>query len=65
MEVIDPGKYGINVIAVEAERIEENLNEKLYSPEEPVTKQLSIKAVPYYYWGNRQYGEMTVWVREN
>jgi hypothetical protein len=49
VEVIDPGKYGMNVIAVAAERIEENLNEKLYSPEEPVTKQLSIKAVPYYY----------------
>ena len=36
----------------------------LYRPEPPRTDPMSIKAVPYYAWDNREPGEMLVWLRE-
>lgn len=36
----------------------------LYSMEKPGTSAFDIRYVPYYSWGNREKGEMTVWVRE-
>lgn len=31
--------------------------------QQQVSKPVKLKAVPYYLWGNRQSGEMTVWIR--
>ena len=36
----------------------------LYSPVGPKREQVAIKAIPYFAWGNRQPGEMLVWIRE-
>lgn len=36
----------------------------LYSPAECERRETPIKAVPYYAWGNREPGEMLVWIRE-
>jgi uncharacterized protein len=35
----------------------------LYSDEPPATKSIKVTAVPYYAWGNRNPGEMRVWIR--
>jgi len=37
--------------------------EKLYQPLHKATRPIRIKAIPYYLWGNRQPGEMSVWLR--
>ena len=39
--------------------------ENLYSDAEPVQTPCTIRAVPYYLWGNRKPGEMLVWIREH
>lgn len=36
----------------------------LYSSEETVEVPVKVKAIPYYTWGNRKPGEMTVWIRQ-
>ena len=36
---------------------------ELYRPYECREKEVSLTAVPYYIWGNRQPGEMLIWVR--
>ena len=36
----------------------------LYSFSKPEQIAADIKAIPYYMWGNRQPGEMTVWIKE-
>lgn len=36
----------------------------LYSPVGPKREEVAIKAIPYFAWGNRQPGEMLVWIRE-
>ena len=35
-----------------------------YSPVGPKREEVAIKAIPYFAWGNRQPGEMLVWIRE-
>jgi len=37
--------------------------EMLYQPLHKATRPIRIKAIPYYLWGNRQPGEMSVWLR--
>ncbi|WP_260410617.1 glycoside hydrolase family 127 protein [Cohnella xylanilytica] len=34
-----------------------------YAPYRPLAKPKPLKAVPYYLWGNREAGEMSVWIR--
>lgn len=34
-----------------------------YAPYRPLAKPARLKAVPYYLWGNRKPGEMSVWIR--
>jgi len=36
--------------------------DKLYRPEPPATRPVSITAIPYYAWGNREAGPMRVWI---
>jgi len=35
---------------------------KLYSHRPSTVKTCTIRAIPYYLWGNRRFGEMTVWL---
>jgi len=37
----------------------------LYSPVGPKREEVAIKAIPYFAWGNRQPGEMLVWIQED
>ncbi|WP_150268699.1 glycoside hydrolase family 127 protein [Paenibacillus tepidiphilus] len=37
----------------------------LYSRRKPQSQPVKVTAVPYYLWGNRGSGEMTVWVKED
>lgn len=55
---------GVNVIHFEGERLnEEDWDaDTLYSAKEPVYQPVMLKAVPYACWGNRQSGEMLVWM---
>ncbi|MFS0637705.1 beta-L-arabinofuranosidase domain-containing protein [Mesobacillus foraminis] len=55
---------GVVVITGEAERIVQDNWSSLYRPVEEQTRQVQIKAVPYYAWCNREPGEMIVWVNE-
>jgi DUF1680 family protein len=36
--------------------------DKLYQPEPPASRPVSITAIPYYAWGNREAGPMRVWI---
>jgi DUF1680 family protein len=36
----------------------------LYSPAGPKREEVAMRAIPYFAWGNRQPGEMLVWIRE-
>src|SRR5690606_7630790 len=54
---------GIISLLVDGTR-RDSLDEALYSFEKPNIRELQLKAVPYYAWGNRSEGEMTVWIRE-
>lgn len=56
---------GAVVIKGEALRSENpSWGEDLYRPAEYLRKKVSIKAVPYSMWCNREPGEMIVWIRE-
>ena len=39
--------------------------EGLYSDKLPVLEDVELTFVPYHSWGNREPGEMTVWVNQN
>ena len=53
-----------NVVVLEAEGTRVTSCESLYSDTPPESKPVSLRAVPYYTWGNRESGGMRVWVRE-
>ena len=42
---------------------EEAQKEQLYTDQPPAIERVTLTAVPYYAWGNREPGEMQVWVR--
>jgi len=47
-----------------AKGIKESSSNALYSEQKPSSEAVTLKAVPYYTWGNRGSGEMRVWIRE-
>ncbi|MDR2570868.1 MAG: glycoside hydrolase family 127 protein [Oscillospiraceae bacterium] len=47
-----------------AEGIREIGCDALYTEQRPKTEAVRLQAVPYYTWGNRDPGEMRVWIRE-
>ncbi|MHB1295953.1 MAG: glycoside hydrolase family 127 protein [Anaerolineae bacterium] len=56
---------GVVVIAGQAERLDPTGWEgQLYRAAEPAVRPVTLRAVPYYAWGNRGLGEMLVWLRE-
>ena len=58
-------------VVIEAEGLaEESASWSEETPYRPLTQQkastrVKLKAVPYYLWGNRGVGEMTVWIRKS
>lgn len=56
---------GIVVLSGEGLRSDDSWREdELYRPVARQKKSVQVSAVPYAYWGNREPGEMTVWIRE-
>ena len=56
---------GVVVITGEAIRNDWSSKEnELYRPKEYNTKHVTIKAIPYFAWNNREPGEMMVWIRD-
>ena len=53
---------GVTAIVCDGER-EQTQDESLYSEQPPERTRAQLTFVPYYAWGNRGRGEMTVWVR--
>jgi len=62
-EIIADGALN-DTIALSAEGFIEVGNDDLYTEEHPMPVPVTLKAVPYYAWGNRKPGEMRVWIRE-
>lgn len=54
---------GVVVLSGEAER-EVAASSHLYAFRRPERRRVPLTAIPYYAWGNRGVGEMTVWIRE-
>jgi len=54
---------GVVVLSGEAER-EVAASSHLYAFRRPERRRVPLTAIPYYAWGNRGMGEMTVWIRE-
>lgn len=56
---------GATVVTLQGKKISnDNWNEEqLYGTQKPVYEDIKIKAVPYCYWGNREPGEMLVWIK--
>ncbi|HBF35696.1 MAG TPA: hypothetical protein DDW50_00060 [Firmicutes bacterium] len=54
---------GVTIISGEALKADDSSwRDSLYHPLRDQTKPFNIKAVPYCFWGNRQPGEMLVWI---
>jgi len=53
------------IVPLEASGLREPDMETLYQSGRPKPEPCAIRAIPYYAWGNRGKGEMTVWIREN
>jgi len=51
------------VLSGEAEK-EVAASSRLYTFSRSQRRRVPITAIPYYAWGNRGMGEMTVWIRE-
>ena len=50
------------VAVINCDGVRTAVNGELYSEEIPATENVPLTFVPYYAWGNRGKGEMTVWV---
>lgn len=54
------------IVKIEGAAFRTDINseeQSLYKPYQPNSKTVKITAVPYFMWGNRQPGEMLVWVK--
>ncbi|WP_139904795.1 glycoside hydrolase family 127 protein [Clostridium thermarum] len=55
---------GAVIIKAKGSRLDETgWNNDLYRPFKEGSKQVELKAIPYFLWGNRKPGEMIVWIR--
>ena len=55
---------GSEILELSAQKIKPSQSNNLYSADKPEKEPLTVKAVPYCYWGNRKTGEMSVWIKE-
>lgn len=52
------------VIALEADGLRAQTGDTLYSGDAPAETPVTLRAIPYYAWGNRGVNPMSVWIRE-
>lgn len=52
------------LVVLHAEGIAQCTSDKLYSVGSARTTPVSVRAIPYFAWGNREPGDMQVWIRE-
>lgn len=52
------------MVMLHAEGIAQCVSDRLYSVDSAKTKPVPIRAIPYFAWGNREPGDMQVWIRE-
>lgn len=43
---------------------EDDWDDNLYRPYQPIEREVDVTATPYFMWGNRKPGEMLVWIRK-
>ena len=55
---------GIATISAAAHKIDRAAEDSLYSTNSGTLTATTVKAVPYAFWGNREQGEMLVWINE-
>jgi hypothetical protein len=55
---------GVATISASAKKIVRDAGESLYSTNPGTLIATTVKAVPYALWGNRERGEMLVWINE-
>jgi DUF1680 family protein len=55
---------GVATISASAKKIVRDAGESLYSANPGTLTATTVKAVPYALWGNREQGEMLVWINE-
>ncbi|NLY10501.1 MAG: glycoside hydrolase family 127 protein [Firmicutes bacterium] len=55
---------GVPLIRAEGYRYVVEESDTLYAAKEPKKEPVSVLAVPYYLWDNREPGEMLVWIKE-
>ena len=57
---------GITVLEAEGKTLaKDDWNGDLYRTSPPTPQPVTLTAVPYYVWANRELGPMAVWIREN
>ncbi len=54
-----------DMVVLQAEGIAQRASDRLYSVGAVRTTHVPIRAIPYFAWGNREPGDMQVWIREN
>lgn len=59
----DPALLG-GIVGIRAEGFRTQTRDALYDDTPPVEQPVTIRAVPYYAWGNRGENAMSVWIRE-
>ncbi|MFW5749883.1 MAG: glycoside hydrolase family 127 protein [Halanaerobium sp.] len=56
---------GVTVVKGSAYKLDkDSFGDSLYSTQKPEFKEITIQAVPYYAWDNRESGEMLVWLNQ-
>ena len=55
---------GITLLRGQGIKIDGDWGQQLYRFDQPQSKKIDLIAVPYCVWGNRDVGEMRVWLRE-
>ena len=52
------------MVVLHAEGIAQCASDRLYSVDSVKAMPVPIRAIPYFAWGNREPGDMQVWIRE-
>ena len=55
---------GVGTLLAPAVAFEAGESAPLYRTDPPRTKALTLRAIPYSFWSNRDSEEMSVWIRE-
>jgi hypothetical protein len=55
---------GVVTVTFKAYKFKDWLDDECYSFAQDKYEEIEVKAIPYYAWGNREIGEMMVWLRE-